>query len=524
MIKSGNFFWCIIILLSNHLYSQTIPYQAILRDNSGNPLPNIQATVTVRYFNNILSNTPDYTEFFQESTNAFGLLNLNLGSGTPIKGNFTDITWNNGQVAFEIQVITPITTIQIPKQKFQYVPYAFYARETDEQIKSKWDYNLISNALVPQNTFSNANVGIGLTNPDSKLAVVSSNTSVIKAVNNGNTNGVSTVFEGFNMNGSPFSTVFFGVNNQGYGGYFITNANSNSVSAITGTAGNGANGVIGISQSTLGAGVVGINKNIINTSDTSNISLGVLGVSNSGAKYSSGVLGINKNKGCGVVGVIDSLTGNSGVLAMAVKDATTANSTALKSLATGNAISYHAISTGTGLAILASKSGSNSAGPVVVVESTPQNTASPLISVTQNSAAPSMLAFAAGQANVSLELANGHIKTTSIQSPTPSCNCGAQTIYSLVPGSTDVAGSIYFMNTGTTTNFELILNFTKNYISKPVVIVNISSPNNSLLNFPRFYLIQQNSPPYNNFGVRIESNLININTSYYINYFVIEKN
>lgn len=53
MIKSGNFFWCIIILLSNHLYSQTIPYQAILRDNSGNPLPNIQATVTVRYFNNI---------------------------------------------------------------------------------------------------------------------------------------------------------------------------------------------------------------------------------------------------------------------------------------------------------------------------------------------------------------------------------------------------------------------------------------------------------------------------------------
>lgn len=199
--------------------------------------------------------------------------------------------------------------------------------------------------MVPQNTFSNANVGIGLTNPDSKLAVVSSNTSVIKAVNNGNTNGVSTVFEGFNMNGSPFSTVFFGVNNQGYGGYFITNANSNSVSAITGTAGNGANGVIGISQSTLGAGVVGINKNIINTSDTSNISLGVLGVSNSGAKYSSGVLGINKNKGCGVVGVIDSLTGNSGVLAMAVKDATTANSTALKSLATGNAISYHAIST-----------------------------------------------------------------------------------------------------------------------------------------------------------------------------------
>lgn len=514
----------LIVIFFYFSYSQTIPYQAILRDNSGNILPNVQVTLTVNYFNNITSNTPDFGEMFTETTNSWGLISIKLGSGTPLQGNFSSVTWNNGQVAFEISVITSTGAFQIPKQNFQYVPYAFYAKEIDPQFSSKWDYILTTNALVPNNTYSNSNVGIGLTNPDTKLTVAASNTSVIKAINNNNSGGLTTVYEGYNINGSPFSAVYFGANNQGYGAYFITNSTSNSVSAVTGTAGNGAHAILGISQSTLGAGVVGLNRNINNTSDTSIISLGVMGVSNAGAKYSAGVFGLNKKSGCGVIGVIDTSSGNAGVLAMAVKHATTQNVTALKSLATGSATSFHAISTGTGLAILASKTGSNTSGPVVVVESTPQNTASPLISVSQNSAAPSMVAHAAGQAHVSLELANGHIKTTSVQSPTLSCNCSAQITYSLVPGSTDVAGSIYFTISGTTPDFDIQLNFTKNYISKPVVIVNISSNNNSLGNFPRFYLIQQNSPPFNNFGVRIESNLLNNGIPYYINYFVIEKN
>lgn len=487
-------------------------------------MPNVQSTITVRYFNNISNNTPDYIEYFIESTNALGLFNIKLGSGNPINGNFSNIAWNTGQVAFEIQVNTSTFNITIPKQNFQYVPYAFYAKEISPQISSKWEFNPSLNALTPANTFSNSNVGIGTANPDTKLSVVSSNTSVIKAVNSNVSSGLTTVYEGYNVNNSPFSTVYFGVSNQGYGTYIVTNSTSSLVSAITGTAGNGANAVSGITQSSIGVGVIGVNRFNTTIPDTSFNSAGVFGLSYGGSKYTPGVLGINKKSGCGVIGVIDSITGNAGVLAAAVKNATTQNSAALKSVATGSATSHLAISTGTGLVVHALKTGSNSAGPVVVVESAPHNTTAPLISVSQNSLAPSMLATAVGQANVSLELSNGHIKTTSIQSPTPSCNCGTQTTYSLVPGSTDVAGSIYFLNTGTAPNFELYLNFTKNYITKPVVIVNISSTNNSLINFPRFYLIQQNSPPFNNFGVRIESNLININTGYYINYFVIEKN
>jgi hypothetical protein len=127
------FSFLIALLLALTIYSQPpgpISYQAVVRDNAGNILEN--HAVSFRF--SILQNGPTGTTVYKETqsavTNAFGLVNLSLGTGTVISGSFSSINWGMGSywLKTEMDVTGGSAYVVMGTEKFLSVPYANYAK------------------------------------------------------------------------------------------------------------------------------------------------------------------------------------------------------------------------------------------------------------------------------------------------------------------------------------------------------------------------------------------------------------
>jgi predicted MFS family arabinose efflux permease len=71
---------------------QSFRYQAVARDNSGNVLANQDVSFRISILSGSVSGTVAYTETHTGlSTNAFGLVELEIGKGTPITGAFSSM-------------------------------------------------------------------------------------------------------------------------------------------------------------------------------------------------------------------------------------------------------------------------------------------------------------------------------------------------------------------------------------------------------------------------------------------------
>jgi trimeric autotransporter adhesin len=68
-------------------------YQAVVRDASGNVLQNQSIALRIAILQNSPTGTELYAERHLKTTNAFGLVNLEIGTGSVLGGNFSSIQW-----------------------------------------------------------------------------------------------------------------------------------------------------------------------------------------------------------------------------------------------------------------------------------------------------------------------------------------------------------------------------------------------------------------------------------------------
>jgi hypothetical protein len=100
-------------------------YQAVLRDASGNLKANTSANIEISILQGSATGTAVYTETNAITTNAFGLVNLQIGGGTATLGSFASIDWASGPYFVKISVDgTDFGTSQVLS-----VPYAKYAEK-----------------------------------------------------------------------------------------------------------------------------------------------------------------------------------------------------------------------------------------------------------------------------------------------------------------------------------------------------------------------------------------------------------
>ncbi len=121
-------------------------YQAVINDDEGKPVSGKEITVEVTIFQETVEK---YKELHNVTTSDLGLFSVEIGSGTPINGVFSDINWlevSDGYYYLQVRVDFGRSEFlngmnDLGKTKFSTVPYALAAQnaknaETAETAKT----------------------------------------------------------------------------------------------------------------------------------------------------------------------------------------------------------------------------------------------------------------------------------------------------------------------------------------------------------------------------------------------------
>ncbi len=124
---------CAAIIMTASLWAQSpekMSYQAVVRDGSNNLVTSSAVGMQISILQGSPSGTAEYVETQTPTTNANGLVSIEIGAGTVVSGDFTTINWANGP--YFIKTETDPTggtsyTITGTSQLLS-VPYALYAK------------------------------------------------------------------------------------------------------------------------------------------------------------------------------------------------------------------------------------------------------------------------------------------------------------------------------------------------------------------------------------------------------------
>jgi Chaperone of endosialidase len=120
------------ILLAS-AFSQGAPqgfnYQSVVRNSSGAPIVNQTVSLLFAIRSGSQNGPIAYYEKHTSSTNEFGLVNLVIGQGTPLQGDFPSISWGGGAKYLTVSIeSSPNVFDELGSAQLLSVPYALYAQ------------------------------------------------------------------------------------------------------------------------------------------------------------------------------------------------------------------------------------------------------------------------------------------------------------------------------------------------------------------------------------------------------------
>ncbi len=137
----------VLFCLSSVAFSQApegINYQAVIRKTSGALLVNSSVAIRVQIKQTSATGTVVFSERQTAITSAYGLVNLVIGQGTLLSGNFSTINWSTGNywVSLGVDFSNGTNYVDYGSQKLMSVPYALYAKNAGNQL-NQWRYGNI---------------------------------------------------------------------------------------------------------------------------------------------------------------------------------------------------------------------------------------------------------------------------------------------------------------------------------------------------------------------------------------------
>lgn len=138
MIKAINLILA-AIFLSSIAFGQApekMSYQAVIRNSSNLLITNTMVGMRLSILQNSVSGPAVYVETQSPTTNANGLVSIEIGTGTTISGNFSLIDWSNGPYFIKTETDptggTSYTITGI--SQLLSVPYALYSKTSGSSI------------------------------------------------------------------------------------------------------------------------------------------------------------------------------------------------------------------------------------------------------------------------------------------------------------------------------------------------------------------------------------------------------
>ena len=147
-MKKLTTFITLLLLCATALFAQApekFTYQAVVRNASNALVANTQVGIRVNILQGTATGSAVYSESHVLSTNANGLVTVNIGGGSALHGSFAGINWADGPYFLKTDIdpnggndYSIITTQQLLS-----VPYALYAKDAGNGFSG--DYNDLTN-------------------------------------------------------------------------------------------------------------------------------------------------------------------------------------------------------------------------------------------------------------------------------------------------------------------------------------------------------------------------------------------
>ncbi|PLW92826.1 MAG: hypothetical protein C0592_08780, partial [Marinilabiliales bacterium] len=190
---------------------QAFKYQAVIRDASDNVIANTSVDVRITIANSVPTNV--YVETHTVTTSAFGLVNLNIGEGTPVTGTFNTIPWSTDTYTIGVEVDAGSGYEDLGASDLLSVPYALYALNSSG---GGGNWTVSGNDIYNANT---GNVGIGTTTPTGLLTLSSVN-DVNSLYFDANGYDAHLGVYGFDLYITSYDDIRMSVNEGNSSGYF----------------------------------------------------------------------------------------------------------------------------------------------------------------------------------------------------------------------------------------------------------------------------------------------------------------
>jgi len=160
-------------------------YQAVIRD-AGTVLTNQSVGIQMTIEQGSIGGTAVYTETFAPTTNAYGLVNLEIGTGTTTD-DFTAIDWSSGPYFIEtaVDVTGGTSYVIMGTSQLMSVPYALHAKTAGNGISTTQASEITANtakvglATGQTTTLSNTS---GTNTGDQDISGITSNAALIAAL------------------------------------------------------------------------------------------------------------------------------------------------------------------------------------------------------------------------------------------------------------------------------------------------------------------------------------------------------
>ena len=173
------YFFLIFVVSALTVHAQapeSINYQAVARDASGNLIANQAVSFRLSILQGGSSGTMVYQETHAVTTNAFGMANLSIGTGIVTFGSFPIIDWgaNTIWLKTELDPSGGSSYLLMGTSRFLSVPYALYSKSSGSSGSSLptgtagQTLRSDGNSWIADSTIYNdgTKIGIGTVNPD----------------------------------------------------------------------------------------------------------------------------------------------------------------------------------------------------------------------------------------------------------------------------------------------------------------------------------------------------------------------
>ena len=115
---------------------QRINFQSVLRNTTGEVISNSSVSLRISILSDSITGPAVYVETHARTTDAGGLMSLQIGNGTLPSTDFTTIDWGGSAhfIKLEADFSGGNNYVLLGTQELMSVPYALYASKTDTSV------------------------------------------------------------------------------------------------------------------------------------------------------------------------------------------------------------------------------------------------------------------------------------------------------------------------------------------------------------------------------------------------------